>query len=211
MNAIVQAASLVSIAVADLPSIGEQLGGGFYSGRLIVPEGAFAIVVAGKEGEIAADRWNKNLKRVDGATSFYDGMANTIAMADAGSRIARAALDLRIGGFDDWYIGARDELELVYRHLKPSADKNWVHRNGENPSSFPVGYPYTATAPGQTAIEAFREGGEHALALEPYWASTQREDGAGCAWVQGFGDGDQYYDHKDYGRRARVIRRISIQ
>jgi PKD repeat protein len=38
-----------------------------------------------------------------------------------------------------------------------------------------------------------------------YWSST--EYGAGSAWSQYFGSGDQLYRHKDYGNRVRCVRR----
>jgi len=49
--------------------------------------------------------------------SFVDGLANTRAMAAAGSELAQRILDLRIAGRDDWYLPALDETERLYRNL----------------------------------------------------------------------------------------------
>ena len=130
-------------------------------------------------------------------------------MAEAGSPVAKAAQALSIGGFTDWYIPARDELELLYRHFKPTEETNYVFRNGDNPSSLPVGYPYAEDSPLQTAVDAFREGGEHAFEDSWYWASTQysRDN----AWLQGFDDGGQNDNGKADEGRARAVRRFKAE
>jgi hypothetical protein len=154
--------------------------------------------------------WNKSTKMVEGAQSFFDGRANTEAMAAAGSALAKWALDLRIAGQNDWYLPSRDELEICYRNLKPTIDENWVHRHGENPSSMPVGYPYTEKHPLQTEVEAFQDGQPEAFDEVWYWSSTQRASYAVFAWLQIFTDGYQVSVPKDYGNRARAVRRFPI-
>lgn len=52
--------------------------------------------------------------RLEDAESEYDGMANTRAMAAAGSAIAKRALALRIDGYADFYIGSRHEASMAY-------------------------------------------------------------------------------------------------
>ena len=189
--------------------IGTPFGGGFFFGRILVDQHPHAIIVASKiEGEHGDARWNKLLTRVEGARSFFDSMANTIAMANADSQIAQWALNLRIGGFDDWCIPARDVLEPMYRYGKPTDRKNWVYRNGENPSSIPVGYPYTEDLPKQTEVS--REGGPDAFDPVPYWSSTQYEGLSDFAWAQVFTDGTQSYYHKSDKFRVRVVRTIPI-
>jgi hypothetical protein len=191
-------------------TIGESFCGGFTTGRIFVDRRPFLLITAPKaEGLIAEVRWG-NLKRVDGATSFYDGLANTRAMADAGSKVAAQVLALRISGFDDWYIPSRDEMELQYRAFKPTKDKNWVYRNGDNPSSDPPGYPYTEASPAQTAIEAFRKGGAEAFDAVWHLTSTQCEGDAGCAWIQGFADGAQDFGRKGLEYHVRAVRRIAL-
>lgn len=44
-----------------------------------------------------------------------------------------------------------------------------------------------------------------------YWSSTQHAEHADSAWDQSFISGYQDYWHKDYGTRARAVRRLVIQ
>lgn len=205
MNAVAQAAR------QEVLMIGAAFGGGFYAGQILVNGQAFGLIVAPKaEGEHEDIEWSKNTKMVEGAQSFFDGRANTGAMAAAGSPLAKWALDLRIAGQNDWYLPSRDELEICYRNLKPTIDENWVHRHGENPSSIPVGYPYTEKHPLQTEVEAFQDGQPEAFDEVWYWSSTQHASDAVYAWGQYFAGGSQYYVHKDDYRRARAVRRFPI-
>lgn len=43
-----------------------------------------------------------------------------------------------------------------------------------------------------------------------YWTSTQYAGGEAYAWIQYFTNGGQRLDHKDYGFRARAVRRLPI-
>lgn len=43
-----------------------------------------------------------------------------------------------------------------------------------------------------------------------YWLGTPHASNAGYAWVQYFGDGGQYYNHKSDTGRARAVRRLTI-
>lgn len=185
--------------------------GGFFVGRILVAAMPYAVIVAPKaEGEHKAGKWNKTRKSVTGAESFFDGHANTLAMAEAGSPLAKWALDLRIGGFSDWYIPSRDEQELCYRRLNPNTRNGAYFRDGDNPSSVPVGYPYTETSPGQTLIEAFRRGESEAFEPAYYWASTQYAPDPVYAWMQVFGNGNQDYGNKVNVYWARAVRRLPL-
>ena len=44
-----------------------------------------------------------------------------------------------------------------------------------------------------------------------HWLKTQHASDSGCAWYQGFDDGDQGYYRKDGKLRARAVRRLIIQ
>lgn len=193
----------LSIAAA----FGTLLEGGFYAGRI----GEYAIIVAPKaQGEHADSAWNDSRDQVKDAMSFFDGRANTLAMAEAGSELAKWALSLAIAGHGDWYLPSRDELELCYRNLKPTSQENWCYR-GDNPSSVPVGYAYMPEAPAQTDVSIFREDGSEAFDADSYyWSSTQCAGGSGYAWVQLFGDGLQSYWRKGSESRARAVRRVKV-
>lgn len=201
------------LAPKQIPAvIGAAFEGGFFFGLVLVDGRQHAIIVSPKaEGEHDRAPWNKGMKRIDGALSYNDSFANTVAMAEAGSAIAKWARAARIGGFDDWAIPARDVLELIYRNGKPHADENsCYYRSGENPSSVPVGYPYTEALPAQTSVEAFRTGGAEAMEEAAYWSSTQYEASNDYAWAQNFDNGIQYDYHKGNDFRVRLVRTIAI-
>jgi hypothetical protein len=192
--------------------IGTAMGGGFYAGRIRVGDDIFALIVAPKvEGEHEDAAWNTSAKSIEGALSYFDGHANTIAMAEGGSDLAKWALDLRIGGNDDWYLPSQDELEILYRNLKPTADKNWCYaRSGINLSAAIPTYPYTPDFPVQTLAEVFQQGGSEAFEQEWYWSSTQHASYSDCAWSQHFSYGYQDYNRKYDELRARAVRRLAI-
>ncbi|QEZ48524.1 DUF1566 domain-containing protein [Cupriavidus oxalaticus] len=202
----------ISQAAAAALKAGDAVGGGFYAGQISQDDGVYVVIVAPKDGgEHEETVWHTDRKRLDDALSYYDGNANTIAMGRAGSALALWAISLRLNGFDDWYLPARDELELAYRHLKPTAGNYEGFRHGENPSSVPVGYTYTESTPAQTAAPAFQEGGTEAFEEEWYWTSTQYAGYSVYAWSQSFHDGDQTGNHKNDEFRARAVRRLKIQ
>jgi hypothetical protein len=116
-----------AIAATAAPTVpGTPYAGGFYAGRLRIDGVLHALVVAPKAGGELRGAWHPEYTDVPGACSASDGLANTRAMAAAGSPIAQQALACRVGGFDDWHIPARDALEIMYRHLKPTAEANWA-------------------------------------------------------------------------------------
>ncbi|TXD58898.1 DUF1566 domain-containing protein [Ralstonia sp. TCR112] len=202
MNAVVNGITVPAI-------IGTPWEGGFYSGLITFGGDVYAQVTAAKtDGEHKPAIWLLDYTEIKGADSFFDGLANTKGMAEAGSEIAQWALEQRIAGFDDWAIPARDQLELQYRHFKPTTQENWVCRNGDNPSSLPPGYPYTIHLPGQTTVELFRVGGTEAFAADWYWSSTQYS--ADDAWSQTFNGGSQHYASKDLEGRVRLVRSIKL-
>lgn len=191
---------------------GTPFDGGFYAGRINIAGQAFALIVAPKsEGEHEDAPWNDSRKTVEDAKSHADGQANTLAMAAAGSTLAQWALDLRIGGHDDWYLPAQDELEIIYRSLKPTAEENYLYaRSGINVSALPPTAPYSSGLPAQTASELFQDGGEQAFYESWYWTSTQNAADDSCAWLQSFYDGDQSSSLKSDECRPRAVRRLLI-
>ncbi len=190
-------------------TFGTPFEGGFYGGNIRIGALIFAIAWAPKaEGEIKGP-WLPSYKTVPGTESCFDSVANTKAMAEAGSPIAKQALATTINGHSDWVIPARDVLELGYRHLKPGSGENSASfRDGDNPSSVPAGYPYTEASPEQTTAEAFRTGGPEAFDEAWYWSSTQYSED--YAWLQYFLYGYQIYSSKKYEGRARLVRLIQL-
>lgn len=194
-------------------TIGQPYKGGFYAGKIAVAGIAHALILAPKaEGEHAPAIWIPRDKDLPAAKSYFDGLTNTNAMREAGSKLAAWSCDLRIGGFDDWYLPSQDELELLYRHFKPGTTENWCYeRAGINLSALPPTYPYTPEFPVQTSAEAFRAGGVEAFAENWYWSSTRNAANSDYAWCQNFDYGFQDYFSKGIQLRARAVRRIPIK
>ena len=190
-------------------TIGTPFEGGFYGGKIRIGLAICAIVWAPKaEGETKA-AWLDSYISVPGATSCFDSMANTRAMAEAGSPLAKWALGLDINGHADWCIPARDVLEMGYRYLKPTDDENdCSFRDGDNASSIPAGYPYTDESPAQTTVYEYQEGNVEAFEARWHWSSTQYSDSS--AFSQYFYNGTQHYSYESYEGRARAVRRLAL-
>ena len=200
-------------SIAEItPIIGTAMGGGFYAGRVQIGEQVFALIVAQKtEGERDDVEWIDDYKDVPDAKSYNDGLANTAAMVEAGSELANWARDLRIAGHDDWYLPSQDELEIIYRNLKPTTEENSCYaRSGINLSAVPPTRPYTPEFPVQTQAETFQSGGEQAFEEAWYWSSTQHASHSDGAWSQIFDFGDQVSNGKGFEGRARAVRRLPI-
>ena len=199
---------------ADKPNIlvpaehGAPFEGGFYGGQICIGERIFAVVWAPKADGDIKGLWLPSYTQVPNTDSFYDSMANTVAMAAAGSPIAQQALAAEIAGHKDWCIPARDVLELGYRYLKPTDEENYAYEDGENTSSVPPGDAYTEALPAQTSVEAFRKGGAEAFEEAWYWSSTQASSSS--AWCQYFSNGIQYGTGKKFEGRARLVRRLFL-
>ena len=193
-----------------LPAIGEPYAGGFYVGRFLCNGEPHILIVAPKAtGEHDDVEWHTEYTRIAGAQSCCDGLANTQAMAEAGSDLAKWALGLDIDGRAGWYLPSQDELELCYRAFKPTTDENYLHaRSGINASALPPTYPYAVDVPAQTQVAAFRAGGSEAFDDVWYWSSTQHASVSYDAWCQGFGGGGQGLSSKDNQLRARAVRRV---
>lgn len=168
--------------------IGSAFEGGFYGGQIRIGIAIFAIVWAPKAHGELHGKWLDSYTSVPGACSYFDSMANTKAMADAGSELAKKVLALEIDGINDWCLPARD---------------------GDNPSSVPAGYPYTDTLPAQTTVAAFQDGGAECFVEELYWywSSTQYSDYD--AWGQDFSRGHQGFRNKISNSRCRAVRLIT--
>ncbi len=125
-----------------IPAIGAPLRGGFFAGKFLGADGkAYGLIVAPKaEGETEC-KFKTDRTADAGARSLRDGLANSNAMNDAAHPAAKFCRDLRIGGFDDWYLPSRHEAALMAETLMPGADY----------------------VPEQTTAAAFKQGGTEAL------------------------------------------------
>ena len=211
-----KAANVTVLAVPTVP--GTPYGGGFYAGRMKVAGVPYALIVAPKNGgqsrillQIATGAY-----AVIDTPSTWDGAGNTAKMvAQSGVRAAAEfCKNLKINGHTDWFLPAKDQLELLYRAFKPNTTLNWT-AYGANPSSDPVGLNYTPTAPAQTNVTAFKTGGSEAFdASDVYWSSTEYTDAehttASNMCTQQFHNGQQHYELVTGDRLVRAVRMIKL-
>ena len=196
-----------AVTETTLPAIGTPMPGGLFAGTILLNGQRRALIVSPKKLGDLEGVWHEDEPDVPGAKSYNDGMANTQAMAEAGSELAKQVQALEIDGLNDFYIPSQDELEICYRAFKPTTEKNWCYaRSGINLSALPPTYPYTPNFPVQTTPEAFKAGGEEAFEEAAYWSSTQHAGYSYYAWFQHFFNGLQLYYIKSSELRVRAVR-----
>jgi hypothetical protein len=202
--------------------IGESFGGGYFAGYIShTADGnpTHALIVApmatGATGTgytlTTMLAWKTANTTTADTTSDFDGAANTAAMVTAGIAVHPAGefcVNLNIGGFTDWYLPARWELDIAYFNLKPSTTDNntsW----GTNDYSVPKRTANnTLTYPRQTYVTAFNTSTE-AFVADTHWSST--ESTATTGWNLFFNNGSQVITSKtNVGRRVRAFRRIAL-
>ena len=193
-------------------AVGDAYEGGFFAGQ-INQSGTIYNLVIGPVASAQNERQYKNANTATaGADSVIDGPQNTVdIVADGNSTVYPAGHfcnDLVIGGFSDWYMPAKNELEVCYYNLKPTTTSNNTS-SGTNTNAVPSrGSNYTAGNPAQTSATDFRSTGAEDFAAASYWSST--ENSALYAWTQYFPDGYQYGDGKTGLNRVRAVRRVAV-
>jgi hypothetical protein len=205
--------------VGGLPEIGDAFEGGFFAGLISHTDdgvATHALIVApaatGASGTgytITTNlAWKTTGTTTAGTTSPFDGAANSANMNNASHPAAQFCEGLSIGGYSDWYLPARYELDIAYENLKPttaSNDTSW----GINPYSVPERtVNRTAGSPAQTSVAAFQSGGAEAFVAFFHWSSTQGS--STNAWELGFTFGNQVNRDKTSLNRVRAFRRIAL-
>lgn len=190
-----------------IPAVGTAMLGGFLAGLVNISGQTKGIIVAPKATGEYKGKWAESEARIEGAACPVDGQQNTLDMIAAGTKLGKWVKALDIGGFTDWHIPSRDQLEIIYRAFKPTNQENWAY-SGVNISSLPPHNLYTANEPKQCELAEFKEGGDQAFDTTWYWTSTQV--GEASAWFQNFTSGVQGYYWKDSFHRARAVRTINL-
>ena len=218
--------SLTNPAVSSAPLIGEALSGGFFIGQIVVSGLTYNLIVS-PASSLAYKQWKTSATSTPGTLSLNDGFANSEAMNNASHPAAQYCRSLNIGGFTDWYLPARDELELFYRNGKPTSGMNIVSAsrrglnfgtngngaddfgNGYNANSLPVGAAYSASSPSLTAASIFNGnlGGQQGFGG---WHFSSTEGNAAFAWAANLLNG--YQEGADTkmsnGFLVRAVRRV---
>ena len=206
-------------------AIGDAYGGGFYAGQISTAGNGVAdynlVVAPVSSGESSSRSWKTSNTSTAGTSSVIDGPTNSSNMNDASHPAAQFCEGLTIGGFSDWYMPAKNELEVCYYNLKPTTQSNvssiGVFPVGVNTNAVPSrGSAYTSGTPAQTSASAFQSGGAEAFetSLGYYWSSTQTTgipNSYNWAWRQYFFNGQQFYNNKaNYYFKVRAVRRVAV-
>lgn len=242
------AGSVITTAESFRPNfeteIGAPFGGGFVAGKIVSDYDGqeYGLIVSDGSGDsqqmgVGRLQWRTAKSAVSTThgvppMTLADGRANhnAIAAAAGGNLSSFPAVQWienncnangGLNGHDDWYLPARDELEMLYRALKPTAqDNNTGTRytsgfggdgavHGTNNSASPETGGYSLSAPSQTATESFKEGGADAFTASTYYWSSTEYDGSN-AWSQTFSSGHQYRYTKTLTYYVRAVRRIAL-
>jgi hypothetical protein len=198
--------------------IGQAFGGGFYAGKISTTANGVAthyLIVAPKaSGENSSSAWG-GYGVSTGITSVINGPTNSASLAALGASYQAATFceGLTIGGYSDWYLPAKNELEVLYYFLKPTTDANYTDTgSGSNANAVspePISTNYTSGSPAQTiAGIGFRTGETEAFASSNYWSST--EASADTAWRQRFVNGVQLNVTKEAIPYVRAVRRVPV-
>jgi hypothetical protein len=205
-----------------LPAIGDAFEGGFFAGLISHTDdgvATHALIVAPRATGASGTgytittnlQWKTTTTTTAGTTSPFDGAANSANMNNADHPAAQFCEGLSIGGYSDWYLPARYELDIAYENLKPTTGSNntsW----GINPYSVPERtVNRTAGAPAQTSVAAFQSGGAEAFVADEHWSST--EFSSANAWRLDFSSGRQLDSAKFSGfpsGRVRAFRKLAL-
>ena len=209
------AASNSATALDPAPTvIGQAYGGGFYAGQIGVSSVATHYLVVGpKASAQTTNQWKNANTDTAGASSNINGPQNTTdIVADGNATVypcAHFCNNLSTGGQTDWYMPAKNELEICYYNLKPNTAANDTS-SGINPNAVPSrGSNYTSGTPAQTSAAAFIiSTGAEAFDADYYWSST--EASTAYAWRSFFYYGTQQSIYKDESRKVRAVRRVAV-
>ena len=209
------APSAASNSVTPSIPIGSALGGGYFAGQISTAGNSVAdynLIIGPIASAQSTLAWKNVATATAGADSAIDGPQNTADMvADGNSTVYPAAHfcnDLTIGGFTDWYMPAKNELEVCYFNLKPTTTSNNTS-SGINANAVPArASTYTAGTPAQTSATDFKNTGAEDFVTANYWSST--ESSYSVARYQNFSDGTQDDGTKYISRRVRAVRRVAV-
>jgi len=203
--------NLVGGTFGGLPAIGAAFGGGFFAGQIDQSGTKYNLVVGPVASAQSTLEWKNVGTATTGADSDINGPQNTADMVAHGNATvypcAHFCNDLSTGGQTDWYMPAKNELEVCYFNLKPTTSLNNTGA-GINPNAVPArASNYTTGNPAQTAATDFQSTGAEDFAIVGYWSST--EFGTTNSNAQSFTNGAQNIYGKVYPYRVRAIRRVA--
>ena len=218
-------AKLVLSKIQQYPAVlGEPWGGGYFAGYIShTADGnpTHALIVAPRATGATGTgytlttnlAWKTASTTTSGATSAFDGAANTAAIIAAGIADHPAAefcVNLNIDGFTDWYLPSFLELDIAYFHLKPGAGENDLRSITSNIYAIPARTPIrSSTYPAQTYVDIFKSAGSQQF--QPGVHNSSTDFNAFGAWYVEFASGLQFNNQaKTASRAVRAFRRIAL-
>lgn len=160
---------LSSIGGKSLPQIGAAYEGGYFAGQISTAGNGVAdynlVIAPRSSGGNFSLAWQDSFTFTPGTSSDVDGATNTANMDDAAHPAAQFCAALSIGGFSDWYMPARNELEILVYYFKPSSADNNTTTSGQNTNAVPsrAGTYPTSFAPSETTATDFLSYNSEAL------------------------------------------------
>jgi hypothetical protein len=214
-NAIGTSASSLQSSSITLPlTVGSIYGGGYYAGNISVAGTGVAshrLIVSPRAAGSSSLAW-ATVSATTNKTSYIDGPVNSAGLASLGAAYAAATFceALTIGGYNDWYMPAFNEVEVLYFYFKPSTTANntgsGANVNAVSPE--PINTNYTASIPAQTTVTAFVENTGQESFAGLHWTSS--ELGLTDALHKSFSNGGWTNSSKSALRVVRAVRRIAI-
>jgi hypothetical protein len=160
------------------PSIGDSYGGGYYGGTVNIFGTQYYLIVAPKATGHTTSTWGSGAASEPGfspksSIKGYENSAGQVALAGTNAAASYFCRNLAIGGYNDWYLPARYELDILFQNLAPTAS-NRDTSFGINSYSVPARTSNrSSSVPGQTAVTLFRSGNAEAYNLTYYWTSSE--------------------------------------
>jgi hypothetical protein len=192
--------------------IGQAYQGGYYAGQISTAGNGIAdynLVVGPVASTQSSLFWKTSRTTTAGTTSVINGPTNSSNMNNASHPAAQFCEGLTIGGYTDWYMPAKNEMEVCYYNLKPTTTANNTGY-GANANSVPYrgATNYTTGTPAQTSAADFQTSGAEDFSTSGYWTST--ENSATTAFFCYFSNGYQGFGYKDFALFVRAVRRIPV-
>jgi hypothetical protein len=202
-----------SVTPSTAPVIGDAFQGGFFGGKINDGGTIYYLVVAPKATGQASKTWGV-YGVTTGITSTINGPANTNSLNSLGAsyEAAQFCKSLTINGYADWYLPAKNELEVLYYFLKPTTTSNNTS-SGANPNAVapePINTNYTTDSPAQTNAVNFKSGGSEAFIPAFYKTSTEFSNSYSCVMQMQVGNQDANFGNKAVAHNVRAIRRVPV-
>jgi len=206
-----------SNSITTTPVIGQSFGGGYYAGQISTAGNGVAdynLIIGPNSSAYSSSLYYKTSNSSDSGIpdSVIDGPANSTAINDSDHPAAQFCKGLSIGGYSDWYLPAKNEMQVCYFNLKPTTSNNSTS-DGINPNAVPAKTSnYTTGTPSQTSATLFQSGQSEEFSPNLYWTSTELvqnghfEYAIRTTWLSG----QQFNSYKANTNRVRATRRVAV-